>query len=52
VKFYYVDFLHFDIDFLFVFMLKCAASMSVGGGYFSDPVGFEGVSHFLGVHCF
>jgi secreted Zn-dependent insulinase-like peptidase len=33
-------------------MLKCAASMSVGGGYFSDPVGFEGVAHFLGVHCF
>ncbi|CAK8543240.1 unnamed protein product [Lathyrus sativus] len=26
---------------------KCAASMSVGVGYFSDPVGLEGLAHFL-----
>ncbi|KAI3984394.1 hypothetical protein MKX01_011348 [Papaver californicum] len=26
---------------------KCAASMSVGVGYFSDPEGLEGLAHFL-----
>ncbi|MCH93229.1 zinc-metallopeptidase peroxisomal-like, partial [Trifolium medium] len=26
---------------------KCAASMSVGVGYFSDPAGLEGLAHFL-----
>ncbi|CAJ2659724.1 unnamed protein product [Trifolium pratense] len=26
---------------------ECAASMSVGVGYFSDPAGLEGLMHFL-----
>lgn len=34
---------------LFLCLLKCAASMDVGVGYFSDPAGLEGLAHFLGV---
>ncbi|XP_059462216.1 insulin-degrading enzyme-like 1, peroxisomal [Corylus avellana] len=30
---------------------KCAASMDVGVGSFSDPKGLEGLAHFLGEFC-
>lgn len=39
----------YDFNFLFLFLLKCAASMNVDVGYFSDPAGLEGLAHFLGV---
>lgn len=29
-------------------LLQCAASMAVSVGSFSDPVGLEGLAHFLG----
>jgi hypothetical protein len=50
VKFYYVDFLHFDIDFLFVFDVEVCC-FHEPTSYFSDPAGFEGLTHFLGVNC-
>ncbi|CAJ1911853.1 unnamed protein product [Sphenostylis stenocarpa] len=31
---------------------KCAASMNVGVGSFSDPAGLEGLAHFLGISAF
>ncbi|MBA0823467.1 hypothetical protein Goarm_020197 [Gossypium armourianum] len=33
-------------------MLQCAASMNVGVGSFCDPVGLDGLAHFLGIAFF
>lgn len=35
--------------FVLLFLLQCAASMNVSVGAFCDPVGLEGLAHFLGI---